>query len=279
MLLLLLATLFAASFGLIVSYAQRRGSNLYAVGAINYCLAMVFHLASHARIGGWAPQQGTWIIGVLGGIAYVIGFLLLFPAMSLRGVSVSTAMLRLAAVVPMLIGWLFWNERLAIVPAIGASLALLSLPLLTYRNDGGLSGLKSKSVLLLLALFLVNGCCMLSVRAFAQTGISGQSSLFLSILFGTAALIATTSWWLHREGTSRRDILPGVLLGIDNALANLALVGALDRLPGLIVFPFYSSVGMLFTVLFARLVWSERITRSERAGIGLAVVAVVLASL
>lgn len=279
MLFLFMATLFAASFGLIVSWAQRRGSNLYAVGAINYCLATLFHLLSHARVGGWVPATGTWTIGMAGGTAYVVGFLLLFPAMSLRGVSVSTAMLRLAVVVPMLVGLLFWGETLAPIPAIGAGLALLSLPLLTYRNDGGLQGLQSKSLLLLLALFLVNGCCMLSVRAFSQTGIQGQSSLFLSILFGTAATIAVTSWILHRGGTAKRDLLPGVLLGLDNALANLALVGALERLPGLIVFPFYSSVGMLFTVIFARLVWGERISRTETYGMGLAVVAVVLANL
>jgi len=280
MLLLLLATLFAASFGLIISWAQRRGSNLYAVGAINYCLAMVFNLVSHARVGGWIPATGTWTIGVAGGISYIVGFLLLFPAMSLRGVSVSTAILRLAAVVPMLAGWLFWGESLAMFPAIGTGLALLSLPLLTYRGDDeGLKGLDSKSLLLLLALFVVNGCCMLSVRAFSQTGIEGQTSLFLSILFGSAATIAVVSWYLHREGTSKRDLLPGVLLGLDNALANLALVGALDRLPGLIVFPFYSSVSLLCAVIFARLVWGDRISRTETYGMGLAVVAVVLANL
>jgi drug/metabolite transporter (DMT)-like permease len=278
MISLLIATLLAASFGLIVSWAQRIKANLYAVGAINYGLAMVFHLVSHARVGGWVPLPGTYLIGMLGGLAFVSGFLLLFPAMSLRGVSISTAMLRLAVVVPMLVGWLFWGETLAALPALGAALALASLPLLTWRSDEGLRGLKSRSVVLLLALFLVNGGCMLALRAFSQTGIEGQGSLFLAILFGTAAAIAFTFWWRHRQGTSKRDLPPGILLGLVNALGNTAMIAALDRLSGLLVFPFYSSVGMIFTVLFARYVWGERISRLELGGIGLAVVAVVLAN-
>ena len=278
MLALILATFFSASFGLIVSFAQRRRANLYVVGAINYTLATCFHLVLHARVGGWAPLRPTLIIGLLGGLAYVGGFFLLFPTMKLRGVSISTAMLRLAVIIPMLVGLVLWGERLTTLQAVGVILAMLSLPLLTLRPAEGLGGLKSRSVVLLLALFIINGGCMLSVRGFTQTGIEGQSSLFLAILFGTAALIAATVWLFHREGTSRRDLLPGVMLGVDNALANLALVAALGRLPGVLVFPFYSSVGMVFSVVFAHLVWHERINRLELGGMAIAVVAVVLAN-
>lgn len=278
MLALILATFFSASFGLIVSFAQRRRANLYVVGAINYTLATCFHLVLHARVGGWAPLRPTLIIGLLGGLAYVGGFFLLFPTMKLRGVSISTAMLRLAVIIPMLVGLVLWGERLTTLQAVGVILAMISLPLLTLRPAEGLGGLKSRSVVLLLALFIINGGCMLSVRGFTQTGIEGQSSLFLAILFGTAALIATTVWLFHREGTSRRDLLPGVMLGVDNALANLALVAALGRLPGVLVFPFYSSVGMVFSVVFAHLVWHERINRLELGGMAIAVVAVVLAN-
>ena len=277
---LLIATLLAAGFGLIISWAQRGQRNLYAVGAINYALAMGLHLVAHARTGGgWAPMPGTLWIGILGGIAFVTGCLLLFPAMSLRGVSISTAMLRLAVVVPMLVGWLFWSETLSALPALGAVLAMASLPLLTLRPGEGLAGLRSRGVVLLLALFLVNGGCMLAVRAFSQTGIAGQASLFLAILFGMATLIAAAFWWPHRQGTAWRDLPPGLLLGLSNAVASVALVAALEQLPGLLVFPFYSSVGMIVTVVFARLVWGERINRLELGGIGLAVVAVVLANL
>ena len=278
MLALILATFFSASFGLIVSFAQRRRANLYVVGAINYTLATCFHLVLHARVGGWTPLRPTLIIGLLGGLAYVGGFFLLFPTMKLRGVSISTAMLRLAVIIPMLVGLVLWGERLTTLQAVGVILAMLSLPLLTLRPAEGLGGLKSRSLVLLLALFIINGGCMLSVRGFTQTGIEGQSSLFLAILFGTAALIATTVWLFHREGTSRRDLLPGVMLGVDNALANLALVAALGRLPGVLVFPFYSSVGMVFSVVFAHLVWHERINRLELGGMAIAVVAVVLAN-
>jgi multidrug transporter EmrE-like cation transporter len=57
------------------------------------------------------------------------------------------------------------------------------------------------------------------------------------------------------------------------------LVSALQQLPGVLVFPFYSAVSVVLSALFAGLVWEERIRRLELAGIGVAVAAVVLINL
>ena len=126
----------------------------------------------------------------------------------------------------------------------------------------------------LIALFVGNGLCLLSVRGYRQTGIQGEESLFLGILFSTAAVVSNATWLLRREGSSRRDIAPGMMLGICNALANLSLVAALQQLPGVLVFPFYSSVGLVFAAAFAGVVWRERISRIEAAGMAVAVGAV-----
>jgi len=64
-----------------------------------------------------------------------------------------------------------------------------------------------------------------------------------------------------------------------NTLANSGLVAALIGLPAILVFPFYSAVGLVFTAVLARLLFGESITASERAGIGVAVLAVALANL
>lgn len=282
---LLLATFFSASFGLVVRYAQGHKGNLWAVGALNYATAALFHVARGAGSGGLPPSRSTLLLGLLGGCVYVGSYFLLFPFMRQRGVSVATAILRLSVVMPIAIAILFWGERPGALQSAGALLALMSLPLLARRpvekerptRNG--DGLKGRGILLLVALFVGNGLCMMVMRGYEQTGVRGESSLFLAILFGTAAVIALIGWLTHRQGSSRRDLLPGVLLGLLNALGNLALVIALQQLPAVVVFPFHSAVGLVYVALFARLVWDERIARTEAAGMALALVAVVLINL
>lgn len=296
MISLLLATFFSSTFGLVVRHAQRRHANPWAVAAINYVTAACFHAVRHALGGpGFLPTRPTLIVGVLGGVAFVSAFFMMSSFMARRGVSIAMAVLRLGVVIPMLAGVLFFGESPAAVQAVGAVLALMALPLLTIapadasakgapdrpRADPEGMGERDRRAQrrLLIALFFGNGLCMLAVRAFGQVGTAGESSLFLAILFGTAAAVAVMVWIGRRLGSSRRDVLPGVIVGLCNALANLALVAALRQLPGVLVFPFYSAIGVVLSALFAGIVWGERIRRLELAGIGVALASVVLINL
>ena len=100
---LLVAVLLAPAFGLIVRYAQEKRCNLWAVGAVNYVTASLFHVMRCVLGGGFQPSPPTLSIGIWGGVAYITSYCLLFPAMKLRGVSIATAVLRLAAAVPIIL--------------------------------------------------------------------------------------------------------------------------------------------------------------------------------
>lgn len=285
MLFLLVATVFSAGFGLIVRWAQMRRANLWAVGALNYVTASLFHLTRSfiTRLG--PPSPPTVTIGILGGIAYVSAYLMFFPFVARRGVSVATAVIRLGVVLPVLVSMLLWDERVGTIQGIGIVLALAALPLLTTKSSPEAplhhpaSRLRTGDIVTLGALAITNGLCMLSVRGYEESGVQGEASLFLGFLFGTAAIVGCIAWFAHRAPSSPRDLLPGILLGLCNALANLALVASLQELPGMLVFPFYSAVGVLFTALFARLAWQEHLQRLERIGMAITLMAVVLVNM
>jgi drug/metabolite transporter (DMT)-like permease len=282
MTMLLLATLFSAAFGLIIRWAQGRENNLWAVGALNYTVAAAFHLGRRAIEGGFDPSAPTLAIGLVAGLTYAGAYLLLFPLMRLRGVSIATAVQRLSIVIPILFAIVAWGERPDQLQTAGALLALVSLPLLTIRPAAAASGQflerseRRRAILLLVALFVANGGCTLTIRGYQQTGIRGEESLYLGILFATAALTAGIAWWRHRSGSSRRDLVPGIALGLVNALSNLTLLAALQRLPAVVVLPFQSAVGLLLVVACARLFWRERVHRWAAYGIALTLAAVVL---
>ena len=279
MVALFLSTFILANYALVVRYAQGRKCNLWAVGWIGYAVAMLVNALRQAIGGGFVPSSSTWIIGVLGGFVFATNFSFTLPLTRLRGVSITGIVFRLALLIPVVASIVLWGERPQGLQALGVVLTLCSLPLLAFKPSKIGSRLDTRGVLLLVATFIFTGLCKLTMKVFQQQGTGGETSLFLLLLYGTAGLIAFVVWLFHRQGSLRRDILPGILLGLSSGLGNIAMVAVLEQLPGVLVFPFQGAVGMIYVVLFARLVWGERITRTEAAGMALALVAVVLINL
>ena len=276
---MLASTLFAAGFGVITNHARRRGANLYAVGAISYFISALLFVGLNGASGVWRPAPGTWVIAILCAIAYIAGFLVLFPVLAHRGVSISAAMQRMAVIMPLAVGLIWWGEHLAWLQAIGVGLVLVSLPLLTLHKSDGQGRVSLRDALLMLGLFVANGCGMVACSAFVHLRIEGQTLLFQALLFVASGLITALFWVGKHRSTRLNDLGLGIALGIDNGLANLTIMMALEQLPGALVFPCYSALSIIVSMTLARLFWRERISRQELAGIGLAVTAVVLANL
>jgi len=186
---LLLATLFSSAFGLIVRHAQGRRCNMWAVGAVNYAVASLLNLGLQARTGDLIPQWPTALIGVLGGVSYVVAYFVLFKLMAIKGVAISTAVTRLGVLFPVIASLAVWGEQPTSAQWAGSLLAVASLPLLGAKPQPHATALERRAVWLLAVLFVLNGLNLLAVHTFNKTGLQGESSLFLGILFGTAALV------------------------------------------------------------------------------------------
>ncbi|MGI6366753.1 MAG: EamA family transporter [Anaerolineae bacterium] len=281
MLALMAATVFSSAFGLVLGAAMRRRCNPWAVGMVNYVTATAMQLARHALSGApWEAAPQTLWMGASVGVLYAVNYVLFVPLLSRRGVSITSAMSRLAVIMPMLASLILWHERATLPQTAGGVLSLIALPLLTLAPAprSAEHKLDLGTAALLVALLLGNGFSMVITKTYERTGLN-QQALFLAALFGTAILVCGLAWWRNRKGSGPRDILPGMALGATNALANAGLVAALTSLPAILVFPFYSAFGLVFTAVAARLMFGERISRLERLGIVVAVAAVALVNL
>jgi drug/metabolite transporter (DMT)-like permease len=294
---LVVSTVFSACFSLVMRFAQGKRCDLIAVGAVNYLTAAAIHWGIALASGTAAASPPSLGIGALGGLAYVTAFFFLYPLMRARGVSVTAAILRISVLVPIAVSVIVWRESTTPIELAGAGLAFASLPLLTLAKSGrgaaaagGKAG-RASPYLLLTGLFIANGLCLLAPRGYAQTGVRGEESAFLGTLFSTAAVVSSGVWVVRAlRGGGKPDaegpraaapvtVLSGVALGLCNALANRGTVLALQRLPSIIVFPFYSAVGLALTVIATRVIWNERMNALETAGIVIACAAVVLVNI
>jgi drug/metabolite transporter (DMT)-like permease len=134
MLVFLATILVNLSFALLVRAAQRRGVDVVASGIVNYLFAAATYWIAVLVTGTpYAPEAPR--IGLAAGVFYVSTYLLLLPAMRIRGVAIAMGFVRLSVVIPLIAAVIVWHEAPGPVKQAGIVLALLALPMLSL--DGG----------------------------------------------------------------------------------------------------------------------------------------------
>ncbi len=279
MLVVFVAMFFMSAFGLIVRRSQRAGHDMIVVGFINYVVPTLFYAIWCVSAGLWTCDPRVVVIGIIGGVIYGVGFLTLLGPMQGRGVSIVSAILGLSVLVPVVLSLVVWHESLLTVQAVGAVLALAALPLLGMGEGTGGTRLTLRMALLMIALFFINGGAMAVQKWFHTTGLTEQRPAFLLYLFGSACVVLAVTYLTHRRPFTTKSVGWGALLGCSNMMAALTLLAALDRLPGLVVFPVVQVGILILSTLFAAAVWREKPGRLGMVGIGIACVAVTLLNL
>jgi drug/metabolite transporter (DMT)-like permease len=277
MLSLAVAIFATSAFALIIRHTQRLGLNQMAVMAVNYVVAALGGLA--VTVGHWHVSAPTLHIGLLGGVIYVTTYLFLIHSMDLKGVAIANAIVRLSVLIPIVMSILVWHERPVFAQAIGGALALVAMPFLSLDRGVGHVALRKRQILLLVGLFVANGCTVLVSKWFQMAQLPQERPMFSAILYGTAAVVAILAWLWESRRVGTRDVIWGFLLGSANLLTLFALLWALAALPATVVFPLMGALGLALTVSFAALVWREVPGKWGWWGIGIAVIAVVLVNL
>ena len=286
-------------------YAQRRGATDYVAGAVNYALAAVICLALLAAFAAGRAMPALWPAAGLGavcGASYFGQFLLLLVSYRLAGVGITTAVMSMGVVVPILLSWCLWSE--AMTPLQWAAVCLLPVALLLVRpirkplherpqiatTAIRRPRLTWKADVMLLAVFL-NGGAMTTlhkaVNIYSPAVGAAEKFLFFqpsqlvyeSFLFLVAA-VCSVGYALWRGGRwGRRELTIGTVMGISNVLATLFAVVGLGVLAAAVFFPTATSALIVLSVVISWWLWDERVTPRQTVGLLVAICIVVLANL
>ena len=269
-----------SSFGLLLKHAGSRGQNLLAVGSVNYIVAALLSIFSVVGGRNFQFSPPTMIFGTMNGVTYVVCFFLILYAMNARGIAVSMAIVRVAVVIPVLFSIVYWQETPNRWQVVGIILACISLPLLSTRQRSNQQGEPAKWLGLVIAtLFLFSGGSQVAMKSFNELSPASEKSMYLLFLFGTTMVVSVWLLLWKRIVPSLGDIVYGVLIGSSNILGSGALIFALEKLPGMIVFPISSSAGLLFTVVIAVSLLGEKLERRTIVGMVMTIVALVFINL
>ncbi|MEP7220943.1 MAG: EamA family transporter, partial [Bacteroidota bacterium] len=247
--------------------------NRMVVAGANYVTAAVLALVMSES--GRLDIGGRWItLGVVAGIGFVAGFILVMRAMSTIGLAVPTSAARLSMLIPVTGSILLFNERPSGLRITGiiigiAAFILLGLAQRNRKYGGGKGGMG-----IIAAIFAIVGSTDLSMKVAQSNGVDKDATAFY--IFTTAALLCWIVVAIRRIPVKRNAVILGLLLGIPNYFSVYYLLLALKQLDGSVVFPVVSAGGVIAVTATAAIFWKEYPNRTALIGLALATVAVAL---
>lgn len=277
MLNLLLAIASSALVSLTMRLSESKSKNNIAMLMVNYIMCAVLSWA----FAGFSLPKGDGVsfalgLSVFNGILYLAGFMLLQYNIRVNGVVLSATFIKLGLLVSMVVSVVFFGERPGMTQWLGFALAVTAIMLMNFRPGTGKAG---NAVLLVLLLLAGGGGDAMS-KVFEQLGNPALESHFLLGTFFVAFLICAVMVLTGKAGKPEKwDVLFGLLIGVPNFFSAKFLLGALNDIAAVIVYPVYSVATILTVTLAGVLLFREKLDKRQWTALGIILLALVLLNL
>ena len=275
MIALVVNIVFTVAFFHVIRSAQSRGCNVMVVAVINYLVASpICFLLSYAQSNTQLSGE-TLLWGSVQGVCFIGTYYLLCTSMSISGMAIATAILRLSVVIPVLASVYVWGEIPTTFQVVGIVACVVSLPLIGLRQSGDRQPITRKFLMLMGLLLVGMGIASTSSKAFVEANVPDVQTTFIGVLFGVAAIGGLLCFISPVWRENRTGVVDGVKLGLVNVVSIVSYLVALEELAGVVVFPIQAAAGLILNTLFAVWVWKERFSNKTMVGMAIAVLGLI----
>jgi len=278
MLYLLLAICSSAMISMVMRISEKYISNNLSMTAVNYAICAVM-AALYTGAGGSLPAGegggfALWL-GIASGGLYLASLLLLQWNVANNGVVLSATFMKLGVLVPTVLSFLLFRERLSLLQLLGFACALGAILLIHFDGGGGRAGNRMALIILLLG----GGFTDFTSKIFEVWGSPAMKDRYLFYTFLTALVISIGLILMKKQRLGLWELLFGALVGVPNYLCSRFLLLSLDTVPAVIAFPTYS-VGTIALVTCAGVfLFRESVSRCRGVALGVIMAALVLLNL
>ena len=275
MLYLILAIASSAMVSVIMRLSDRKVTGNIAMLTVNYLMCFLV-AAFSAGFGNLFPKTegltGALVMGGINGALYLGGFVLLQINIRRNGVVLSSTFMKLGLLVSIAVSVVFFHEMPDLLQIVGFSLAVAAIVLINFKRQSVGADFK----LGLLLMLLVGGMADSMSKIFEELGNPALEPQFLIYTFLTALILCTALMVKKGQRPGKWEILFGLLIGVPNFFSAKFLLGALEHIAAVIVYPVYSVATILTVSLIGVLAFRERLEKRQWIGMGLILIALVL---
>lgn len=211
-------------------------------------------------------------MGGINGVLYLAGFVLMQINIQRNGVVLSSIFQKLGLLVAMVVSVCVYHEVPTLPQGVGFVLAVLAIIVMNYRKSGETVGYKAGLIWMLLACGMANAMS----QVFSEFGRPELEGQFLMFTFGSAMVLCLAMMAAKKQKIGLWEFAFGALIAVPNFFSSKFILGALETLPAVIVQPVSNVGGILMVTLAGLVLFRERLTKLQWAGMAAILVALVL---
>lgn len=259
----LILTIFCStSIALILKYSSVNKGNSILLISSNYFVAAAIGFVLFITEPDSDYSLFTFLFGGIMGAVFVFSFFSFSKSIDVAGTALSTLSSRISLFIPVILSIIFFGESPTYPQMIGFAVTGLTIYLfyLSLRRD------KTKTITLkdygyLLVLMIGIGIADFSMKIFLQTQPIIEKQFFIFSIFFFAFIYSFGVILFKRIPFNKKTVVSGAVLGIPNVFSSVFLIGALENIAAILVYPVVNIGIILLTAVLAFLIWKESLNR------------------
>jgi drug/metabolite transporter (DMT)-like permease len=245
----------------------------------SFCYGLLFYKKEFKFL-ALTENQWFWPAIFIGAI-FILGFILFSQSTKKAGVSITAVSSKMSVIIPVISGFVLFGDIILPIKIIGIIIAISSFYFIFKTKD------KSKKdisyIFLPLLLFLVSGINDLAVKFVEHHFLNGDTFIFLSVVFLSAFVIGLLLLLLSGDKNSKKivisSIIGGFVLGSFNFWNAWAFVRSMTIYESSTLFPIVNVSVVSIAAVSGVVIFKEKISLTNWAGILMAVISILLISM
>lgn len=277
MLNLILAILCSSMVQVIMRLSTDRVTNNMSMLAMNYVVCTLI-AAFDTGLGNLFPVGAAGMGAALGvgfaqGLLYLLAFIWLQLNNRRNGIVLSASFMKLGLLVPMAVSIFLFGEEPGVQHIVGFVLAIFSIILINYEPGGST---QASFKLGLITLLLIGGMGDVMAKLYQEWGTTELSAQFLFYTFASALIMSIGLLIYKKERPGKMELLFGTLISFPNYFSSKFILGALEQLDAVIVYPCYNVATIFLATMAGLWLFRERLRKRQWIAIGIIVIALAL---
>lgn len=280
MIFLLLSILSSTLIFIIFKVAQRFRIDIFQLILINYVVATSLGANLFSQKWNLSMTTSPWFpFAMLIGILFILLFFLIGKSTQKAGMSTTTLAAKMSVVVPVAYSIIIYNEKVDWLKGTGIALALVAVFMVIYKQ-GIFNNIQK--LLLPLLIFLGSGLVDSMVK-YAQHHLqAGNTALFSTVLFATAAFAGIIIALFRPLGWRFITHLPTLILGVALGAVNFGslffLMKALasKMMDSSVIFGLNNLAIVALSTLVGMTFYREKLSNLNRTGLLLAFISIFI---
>lgn len=232
-------------------------------------------------------QGGAWVyVGVGLGVIFIATFYLMARTTQKVGVSVASVAAKMSLTIPVVFSLFFMEIEKKEMDALnyaGIVLALVAIFLTSVKRQKGQPRQPGnwRNMVMPVAVFLLSGFIDTTINYTNLHFLDDSSeAVFPIVIFMVAGLVGLVGVLITRKKIGIKAIIGGITLGVPNYFSIYFLIKALSAFDnnGAILYPMLNIGIIIISSILAVILFREYLRPVNKAGIALAIVAIILLS-